>query len=1394
MSNSKFIFAALAITLAASGCQERAPRSFVQPNVLKKADLQGSWHYIQTVTDAPPTSSFLFIGNSSELMKIKFDIEEGTLFARRAYEQIAGSEDAYTQSPAKYSGQPVAAWPIQSQFDIIRDYNATTGEETNRIIESTERPWQDREFIRVDWSNNVLGDSDVIGLGINFFFSDVKVESASYWESDPSKPDAFHMERADDTDAAEFTAGEANYFDVTNKWVVTPTQQTLSFEEGGVTSTVTYPSCFLSYQTDDCASQIVKVRHAFAKISPQHQYQPRNWDGKQMELFGIWDVGLNRLTYNRQYGVTNSGFVRHAARFNIWEKSYQDDGVTPLPYQARTVRTIPYYAESSLEPFPPELYPVGQSIIASWNDAVKTAAALVLGHPADKDIFVWCHSPVKLADDSMGPMDPAACKGNIKPLLDAQGNTILDQNGNAIYKPRQGDPRRSTIFWVNQEQNAGPLGYGPPLFDVETGETISGQAYIYGAALDTYAARSRDLVLLVAGALDPQNYIDGVNVKDWVTANRAGVMNAPQVITPDQSANAAKAMQFQWAKGQAPEAPIDTSSMGAFMASLKNREDAMYKSGIFGQNNADLAQVRRDKLRGTPLEAMMITPDVMAMGAGNVAKDWTSLDQAEKARVSPLRSAAVRQAINDRLEKMRAFGYDFADFADEGLAQRAFQLANDPNIPNMDPEAIRQRLRKDIFNAVTLHEVGHNMGLRHNFRASWDAMNYFDPYWALRAGAAKNANAKKYVGFDGGTGKAIGAAYGGGALCNDAHKGKPRARYIDCPGGATSVDEVQGRLPDGTQACTTGWDGKPMCGGIREWQYSSIMDYGAEFNSDLMGLGKYDKAAMKFSYAGDGYVEVFTDAKQDSTSQLKWAALEAFQNAFGFPSPIGLTASLESINYTSYPDLFAHGADSINMRKDVPYSEICNDSDPSNACLYSGYLKADRDGNPLVPFYFCSDEFVGNLTCARFDSGADAYEQVTDIINRYENFYLLNDFKRDRYTFHTSLAYRDRIYSRYLEMLRNQQTWYTLLRADFTDFFGDDSAFFASEDGWGSFSNAVDAGFNELGKVIARPSAGSYQFVAATDSTDVPYGYYKRSSDSLSSGIGGGASIIGLLDGKFNDTTWDFNNCGYYWADECQTRIGYFVDKTVALDVLSESQAYFTGRDTSTDVRKYAIGYVLPYKNQVQEKIGALLAGDYQSLAPVAASTPGQSSLSVKLPTWSIDSASGSGAGSLVDPAGGFTLQLYAGVYGLSGFPSTFNQSFIDTTKIFVVGNGEAPVSDANLIANGTPTPALLVGNGGTKEWFIVTDPDSGKQYAAHSTAKVADVGAPYRNDTAVRMLETYQTLISDKTTACAMPSSTQCAAKTTAVVNWKQNLDVMRSLHNAYGYGVYKTDAPFWY
>ena len=76
----------LSTSMAAAGCtKERAPRSYVQPNALKKSDLAGTWYYVQTVLDAPPSATSAFVGLSTDLLKVKFDIQEDVLYARRAF-------------------------------------------------------------------------------------------------------------------------------------------------------------------------------------------------------------------------------------------------------------------------------------------------------------------------------------------------------------------------------------------------------------------------------------------------------------------------------------------------------------------------------------------------------------------------------------------------------------------------------------------------------------------------------------------------------------------------------------------------------------------------------------------------------------------------------------------------------------------------------------------------------------------------------------------------------------------------------------------------------------------------------------------------------------------------------------------------------------------------------------------------------------------------------------------------------------------------------------------------------------------------------------------------------------------------------------------------------------
>lgn len=1447
-----------------SCAQERPVRSFVQPNLMKKADLDGEWYYTQTVVDAPPSNATLFVGLSSELIKGKFDIQQEYIYYRRSYEQIGGSEDVRARDPRGYYGQPLAAWRVNRHFDLIRDYSAVTGEQTNRIIESEERQWQQREYVRVDWSQNLV--TDYIGIGLNMFFSKddgVTIQPVSYWEADPTQQDGIYKEfqdppvlEAGQTEEQalkemEFKPGEMVYFDVTNKFVLTPHEITLTFEEGGKTESVTYPRCFLAYEIDDCASQVVKVRHAFAKISPKHDYVPRDWDGLQMQRFGIWDVNLNRLNYDRRYGLTNTGLKRKAARFNIWKKSTRvnDEGqVEPIPYAERQLKTIPYYAESSYrerrvgkvgeydvdlyggntkdaEGNTEDLFDMGKEVVRQWNDVFKDAyraatmdrdpsrvlAADNMGKEADRDIFVFCHVPVDLAKD------PKECWKNLNSLktYDKEGRLVdvLDEKGNKVYRPRQGDPRRSTIFWVHQMQASGPLGYGPGLYDPVTGETISGQSYIYGAAIDTYSARSRDLMLLMTGQISTDNFIKGVDVSRQVSEAREGKASQAQMFTKEELLKISMGMNFDWALGLAPEAPLDVSSVAALRESMKRRAEAIYKTGVYGHGEADPSVVRKARLRNQPLESMMVQADMLqGLTTKRGPVTWESLTAAEKARLSPLRAAAAREAIERRKEMMSAFGADFADFFDEGIFQRVLltwqEAQKNPELGlttgqnNCDDgtgarrgacfnaDKLRTHLKKQIFLGVTLHEMGHNLGLRHNFRASYDAMNFFPEYWKLRQDGLKA------------TKDCLGRNF------TVASTGQLGPRYINRPGGATSDIECKG--------------------GVREYQYSSIMDYGSEFNMDLHGLGLYDRAAIKFSYAE--VLEVFTDAKQDKLED--WAALQDASSSYGLPSPLRPVVGLDAIPYYRYPTFFDNGSTGIYRRANIPMELARNVSTQEGNVVY-GVKKGSRT-YPVVPYYFCSDEYAGNLTCQRFDSGADPYEQVADVIARYNSYYLINNFKRDKYQFWASAAYQSRISGRYFNLLRQQMTWYTLLRSEFIDYmyriaqlgFVDpndarraSNEFFAREDQWGSFTAAVSMGFDTLWGVVTRPNFGSFAQLKAEESPDYPVTHYKMWSDRIFADPRFKPIPVGV--GRHATTTWDFEGCGYYWFDQCTTRIGYFHDKRIALDILTQSQAYFTGRDTATDVRKYAIGYFRLFPQHMMDRFGALLSGDVGAIAPYFDGTGkvvSRSAVTGEFP------GSAPLSENMIDPEIGFTLQVEAGVNLLSNVASGFDQEVIEETAIFIAGNGEAPVQDLAIwdpvagrpgsLATDNPAElksacdpkaanfqACLIGK---KSWFVYKAMND-RVYAAHSvprrlsTTLVGVPAAVLRMDIGVRMLEMLRTLELAYQAAVALPMNNpdrerRIAVAETRLKKYMSNVQVMRSLHKAFGYGPYKTDAPFVY
>ncbi|MFO0670288.1 MAG: hypothetical protein U0235_11770 [Polyangiaceae bacterium] len=105
------------------------------------------------------------------------------------HERVENSD--HKGSKRTNDGTIVAVFRIESHFDIKRSYNPSTGEDLNIIEENaSDRQWYDRQYIRVDWSQNLVSDayqSDLLSqLGA---FGSVTFSPLAYKVEDPNDPE-----------------------------------------------------------------------------------------------------------------------------------------------------------------------------------------------------------------------------------------------------------------------------------------------------------------------------------------------------------------------------------------------------------------------------------------------------------------------------------------------------------------------------------------------------------------------------------------------------------------------------------------------------------------------------------------------------------------------------------------------------------------------------------------------------------------------------------------------------------------------------------------------------------------------------------------------------------------------------------------------------------------------------------------------------------------------------------------------------------------------------------------------------------------------------------------------------------------------------------------------------
>jgi hypothetical protein len=1257
------LLTALVVAASGSGCaSEREPISRVQPNALNKHFFIGEklgdsaddpeFRWRNYVVGASVSQSLIGVGSWGHVDRIRWEVTENLLIARKAYESpgSTGGDDRQPRPDgtgdfvSTTNGTVVAVYRILSHFDIRRAYNTATGEELNVLEEnSSDRAWNDREYMRIDWSQNLVANNPMWNeIFTGSVFGNLSVTPVAYAVTDPTSDDAVHIDP------------EAGYLDITNKYYVDPARTASPFSDlsGQVPACIVY-GIYTGSGTYECDAQEATVRSSYMRISPDEDFESLENTKATLDVvgnpggigdsFSIGIVNAGRQKWDPQYGFTDALYHRFANIHNTWKQSHQkkgdkwvtcnanvdadkngtadqcENGVTgyagstgsqcdiyqgkcTIPYRDREIKTVTYWVNKEtpadlLDPVDGSGKPTGlgtmEDLTHSWDQLLSAALAFAKEVECrrtgggDRDS---CHA--QFFDSTSDPKTKTMVSYGgwlvDKPKAPAKGtaiamtlchNPVRDYDlheacGKTGETARVGDIRKNFIFYWPYESRAPWGGIANWEADPLTGEIIGGAAQIMGRSATFAAAMQRDIIQLALGDLKIEDIIENTPAATYAKTlqdGRTPALTEEEIASRLKGIDTAKLKLAVAAEGKAPSSGDKLTDYLQTTSKMTTNPTQVSTALLEYESLAK-------KLRGTPMEAQIVDSHwlVDAIGAKPSTLGETALEVASPIRgLDPGRMRAMHAMIEEGLHnKGVCFLENEAPVSGSVYIPGAagwFKAKYGSLTPKERGEKIYQDLWKEAVKGIALHEIGHSLGMLHQFASSWDAPNYNPQYWQLRTNEGKAT-----------------------ASC----AGKPRPMGEDSCMGPRYLDPMT--------ADEAGLGGEPRPG-IEYFGNTSTMEYQLERFGETVGLGTYDYHTMKTLYAR--VLETFDDKDMPLMQQQAFRYLNYTQLTERDIIPIS-----SSKFYTHYTET-ARRMKVFNAERDcrpateeekavagwrIVHGKVCSPPPKDHWAWRDFKSDAIQPGLDGVYWHTGTDNTEkkerirwhyrwGTTHNAYFhtndsDAGADVWEVVQNTIKRFEMTYPWTYFRRKNREY-----YYKRIPSqtsdRYFERMRS---FHWLIA---TSIGRGDDAGINDDNELRPYALAEKDMFNMLVKSALMPEPGAY----GASGPRTPVESLKPIFDT-----GGSAFNINIGDGRFigedynNELggSWDY----IHWINHA----GFSVEKASAMQALVDGRpTLFTiSRENFLDGRGVKINFRTDMAAAVDRIIGGILSEDWESVAP----------------------------------------------------------------------------------------------------------------------------------------------------------------------------------------------------